>query len=724
MSPLVHHVRFYSPKTAAIHCLALHSDGDTLALSRNNASIEIWNLRGVPILSRYIPGTPSGSIEAMCWVKDRLLSTGLSGAVVEWDLKTLSIKSSLLVTGYAAWCIDVTKSARKIAVGTEQGYINIFSVDNDIIQYEKIFDKQEGRILCCKFDVSGEILVTGSIETIRIWNVATGQALHRMTTGRAEKNKETIVWCVEITSDLTVISGDSRGRLTFWDARVGEQIESLQTHKADVLAICLSEDQKSLYCTGVDPNIVNYAKVKMKHKGEDEYVEKWVKNLQRNIHQHDVRAMVMFKNKLFTGGIDGYLAMSSFPPKLLIKYPPILPYNAVSFCKESKMICLRYESSIEIWQLGMANPSSYSIQEDENAECENAGIVNGFGKTNGEKETNDVESENVNIGRRLKLSEGPKLIVRLSTPQQTPLVCYAISPNNKWIAYSTETHFRIFKFSMENGSPTLSKLVPLPDDCISVYKMAFAPNSNTLIIASADGVVQILYIHNDGAVTINSTLDTKSVLSSCMLTHLHISEITKRNSFYLILADVDSNIGAWEIDEESKSASFIAQLPRYEYPPSALAVDSQNSNLIIAYTNQKLVEYNLQKLRFTKWSENLNSERALGTRWHSRLFPIVGISVHPTLPHIVMAHDDSAIYVINKNTECSENIRETKKSKRNSSKSEEKVSYTIKKYKHLVGAGWVSEANGDVDCAVVVVEPASILEKLPPIFYKPRFGCL
>lgn len=97
----------------------------------------------------------------MCWVKDRLLSTGLSGAVVEWDLKTLSVKNSLLVTGHAAWCIDVTKSARKIAVGTEQGYINIFSVDNDIIQYEKIFDKQEGRILCCKFDVTGEILVTG-----------------------------------------------------------------------------------------------------------------------------------------------------------------------------------------------------------------------------------------------------------------------------------------------------------------------------------------------------------------------------------------------------------------------------------------------------------------------------------------------------------------------------------------------------------------------------------
>lgn len=85
-----------------------------------------------------------------------------------------------------------------------------------------------------------------------------------------------------------------------------------------------------------------------------------------------------------------------------------------------------------------------------------------------------------------------------------------------------------------------------------------------------------------------------------MLTHLHVSEVTKRNSFYLILADVDSNVGAWEIDEESKSANFIAHLPRYEYPPSALTVDSHNSNLIIVYTNQKvLIKYLYSLLHIT-----------------------------------------------------------------------------------------------------------------------------
>lgn len=115
-----------------------------------------------------------------------------------------------------------------------------------------------------------------------------------MSTARAEQKKETIIWCLEITDDLTIVSGDSRGRLTFWDGKLGEQIESLQTHKADILSICLSEDQNSLYCAGVDPVIVSYTKVKMKHKGsEQEYVEKWVKSIQRNIHQHDVRYVIL-----------------------------------------------------------------------------------------------------------------------------------------------------------------------------------------------------------------------------------------------------------------------------------------------------------------------------------------------------------------------------------------------------------------------------------------------
>lgn len=101
-------------------------------------------------------------MEALCWVKERLLSTGLGGALIEWDLETLSIKNSTLLTGHAAWCLDVTVDNVLAAVGTEQGYINLFTVDHGDIVYKKLFDKQEGRILCCKFNTTGTQLATGN----------------------------------------------------------------------------------------------------------------------------------------------------------------------------------------------------------------------------------------------------------------------------------------------------------------------------------------------------------------------------------------------------------------------------------------------------------------------------------------------------------------------------------------------------------------------------------
>lgn len=109
-----------------------------------------------------ISGTEDTSVEALGWVHDRLLSTGLGGALIEWDLESLTIKFSVMLTGYAAWCLDVNSANTVVAVGTEQGYINLYSVENNEIVYKKLFDKQEGRIMCCKFDKTGNTLVTGN----------------------------------------------------------------------------------------------------------------------------------------------------------------------------------------------------------------------------------------------------------------------------------------------------------------------------------------------------------------------------------------------------------------------------------------------------------------------------------------------------------------------------------------------------------------------------------
>lgn len=63
----------------------------------------------------------------------------------------------------------------------------------------------------------------------------------------------------------------------------------------------------------------------------------------------------------------------------------------------------------------------------------------------------------------------------------------------------------------------------------------------------------------------------------------------------------------------------------------------------------QLVEYSLTNLDYTEWSKSISSKKILGTLWWRRMFPIIGLNVHPEHSHVIMAQDDCGIYVFNKN---------------------------------------------------------------------------
>lgn len=172
---------------------------------RSDASIEIWNLNDCLFIERTIPANLENfSIEGLCWFGDRLFSVGIHGFLVEYNLQELSIRNKWMVTGESAMCLDICQGKSLVAVGTEQGYINLFSINEDGVHFEKFMDKQEGRIVCISFSKNGEFLATGSLNAIRIWNMNTGHAIHRMQLGRSESKKDTVVWCIHFLSDLTI----------------------------------------------------------------------------------------------------------------------------------------------------------------------------------------------------------------------------------------------------------------------------------------------------------------------------------------------------------------------------------------------------------------------------------------------------------------------------------------------------------------------------------------
>lgn len=336
---------------------------------REDASIEIWDTQHAPHLIRTIPGSSDVSVEAIGWVGNRLFSAGLTGELVEWDLQTLQVKRKLLLTGNAAWCLDVSRNGQYLGVGTEGGYLNLFDVSHDDeVNYVKIFDKQEGKIICCQFDHSGDFVVTGSADTIRVWQLATGHAVYKMSVGRSEAKKEAIVWSLRVLKDFSIIAGDSRGYITVWNGKLGAQVDSIQAIKAgSVLSVAVSDDEKTFVCAGVDAKIRTYSLMEVNKDGQVNY--KWVKFLQRFVHEHDVKALTFVGDKVFSGGIDGFLG-TSFSSKLkkmqeIAKYGPFLQQPCISVAEESRVLLLRYVNYIELWRLGVANDNASLINEDD-----------------------------------------------------------------------------------------------------------------------------------------------------------------------------------------------------------------------------------------------------------------------------------------------------------------------------------------------------------------------
>ncbi|XP_015588039.1 U3 small nucleolar RNA-associated protein 4 homolog [Cephus cinctus] len=681
----IHNVRFYNLEPKSITCLCYEQKTKKLALSRNDNSIEIWNVENAPFVERTIVGHPEGSVEAVLWVDLRLFSTGLHGMVMEHDLTSLGVKYETVVTGGAAWCMDVNKEKTRLAIGTEDGYVNTFTVTSDSLLYERIFDKQGGRILCIKWDNTGEMIFSGSINTVRVWNSVSGHAIHRMTTVRKEAKKGTIIWCLGVTSDNFIVSGDSCGVLSFWDPNMGTLMESHESHTADILALSVSQDTDVVYCAGVDPVVRSFSKIILKSSGRAQ----WVKGIERRLHVHDVRALIEADGKLYSAGVDGYLAQSSYPPKMLVKYPPLLQPPCVTVCKKTRCILLRYTNYLEIWRLGKANTSSQN---------------------------------KIQVGMTHPLEEEPIKLLELKTKGNESIVSCAINKDSKTIVYSTNSHVRIFHFDVVDGDAQLSRSEPeIP--LKRIQKMLFSPDGKLFlaIVNEGDGNSMFFFkvkqkcLSHEG--TINIDKDSLNAVSLVCFSP---------NSKYLICTDHHSHIVIYTIDSDLSSGSLKSwKLPKYRYPPTAMAVQADTLNLVVVYSDHKIIEYNISKRMYTQFSNNL--EGHLPKQWLTRPFPITNVTFDPNNENVIIVHDDTTVYVINKNKELPESESKIPRLENGDSvegnnsglgSQSQHAFHVAKKYKHLVHLDWLN----DTEMVAVEVNPISLTEKLPPTLKQKSFG--
>ncbi|GAC73477.1 hypothetical protein PANT_9d00121 [Moesziomyces antarcticus T-34] len=94
-----------------------------------------------------------------------------------------------------------------------------------------------------------------ALSSAMVWDASTGNIATKLGVHK-NRNESTIVWSVATLPDGTIVTGDSTGRVTFFDARTRIPLTdgTFRAHAAssDVLALCVGPDGRTVYSAGVD----------------------------------------------------------------------------------------------------------------------------------------------------------------------------------------------------------------------------------------------------------------------------------------------------------------------------------------------------------------------------------------------------------------------------------------------------------------------------------------
>mmetsp|Transcript_8253 Transcript_8253/g.8419 ORF Transcript_8253/g.8419 Transcript_8253/m.8419 type:complete len:414 (+) Transcript_8253:91-1332(+) len=332
----VHRWRHTNWVPSPIKSISCDSSSKTVAVGREDGDIQLLCPDSKWHTIAWIHGQTDFKLQQLVWSikgSSRLFGVSLRGFIFEVDCSKLEMKNIEDCYGGAAWCISASKNDSILAVGCEDGTVRIFSYENDgNIDYVRTLQTTGSRILCIAFHPELPQIYMGCDDgTIRCVDVTTGRSIFRMT-GDTLRGTRTRIWSIIVLKDSTVISGDSRGHVQFWDGEVGVLMATIQQHNAEVLALVASPDESQVFASGTDSRVtwlkkVNIIEDSMGTKGVEDVGDvttennkdnvqsqarptdnQWVHTTSQRPHSHDVFSLAVIADddggRLVSGGLD------------------------------------------------------------------------------------------------------------------------------------------------------------------------------------------------------------------------------------------------------------------------------------------------------------------------------------------------------------------------------------------------------------------------------------
>jgi WD40 repeat protein len=327
-----------------------------------------WQLR------YHIPARANASIETMVWWPNIgptelsfpwLLTAGIDGQIVQWEYSSTQYQGwSLDASNSPIWCMSlqdvIGENSQVLAIGCEDGTVRLFTLKcianpNQVsfsscpLQLEKSLiptilnhdgyhqleeldhqnpkkkrynsdSNKSKRCLALAWNPNRQNILAsaGADGSIHIWNTQSdGRIVSTFQSSNLESDShDSTIWALQwVQQGKVLVSGDSRGRVRFWQFEpVSAHLQTIQAHEASIFTLSTSpmgsttDESGILYASGLDPKICQFRY----HDG------RWKITGHRRRHTHDVRQLVssIGSQCLVSGGLDGSIVLhhlSAFP---------------------------------------------------------------------------------------------------------------------------------------------------------------------------------------------------------------------------------------------------------------------------------------------------------------------------------------------------------------------------------------------------------------------------
>jgi WD40 repeat protein len=211
-----------------IWSIALSATGKILVSSDQSGVLKLWDVKSGQCIKTFSSITKSFRSLAFHPRSNLLFSSSDDRQIHCWDLDTDLCASAIVAHQMSIWQIAVSTQGNLLASCGLDGVVKLWNITDSLTLKDRpqIIQNSPGQIFANAFHPHSEILATGGLEAISIWNYRTGKLLQQL-------NQSELGDVAFHPSGHLVAGASHHPDIKIWNVETGECYRTLQGHTSE-----------------------------------------------------------------------------------------------------------------------------------------------------------------------------------------------------------------------------------------------------------------------------------------------------------------------------------------------------------------------------------------------------------------------------------------------------------------------------------------------------------